>query len=63
MLIPTTEVAQILGVSVATVNRWALDPNHPLKPAQQLPGLTGARLFERSAVVIIAGMLDKERVA
>lgn len=63
VLIPTSEVARMLGVSVATVNRWAKDPDHPLKAAQQLPGETGARLFERSAVILVSRMLHKGLVA
>ena len=44
-LIPTTEVAELLDVSVATVNRWAAEGQ--LKPRHEMPGRTGARLFSR----------------
>jgi excisionase family DNA binding protein len=47
-LISTTEVAEILGVSVATVNRWAAEGQ--LKPRHEMPGRTGARLFSRRDV-------------
>jgi DNA-binding transcriptional MerR regulator len=47
-LLPTAEVAQLLGKSVATINRWATEGR--LKPAVELPGETGARLYLRSDV-------------
>ena len=47
-LIQTTEVASLLDVSVATVNRWAAEGQ--LKPRHELPGRTGARLFSRRDV-------------
>lgn len=39
----TAQVARELGVSVATVNRWAV--NGRLTPAIQVPGQNGARLY------------------
>ena len=47
-LIPTATVAELLDVSVATVNRWAAEGR--LAPAHELPGRTGARLFSRRRV-------------
>lgn len=47
-LIPTSEVAAILGKSVATINRWA--DKGKLEPALELSGLRGARFFRRSDV-------------
>lgn len=46
--ITTAEAAQILGKSVATVNR--LVALGRLTPARKLPGKTGAYLFDRAAV-------------
>ena len=51
-LIPTSEVAEIVGVSVATVNRWA--ESGRLRTAAQAPGPTGARLFARPDVLRLA---------
>lgn len=39
----TAQVAELLGVSVATVNRWAVAGR--LVPAIQVPGHNGARLY------------------
>lgn len=47
-LIPTSEVAELLGISVATVNRWALIGS--IKPAIEIAGRTGARLYRRSDI-------------
>lgn len=47
-LITTKAVAQRLGVSVATVNRWAIQ--NVLEPALTLPGDTGARLYRTADV-------------
>lgn len=58
-LIPTTEAAVILGVSIATVNRWAAAETHPLKPRHELPGETGARLFSRRDVERLAAKRAK----
>lgn len=51
-LIPTAEVAEIVGVGVATVNRWA--ENGTLPTAARAPGPRGARLFARPDVLRIA---------
>lgn len=42
-LIPTKAVAEHLGTTVATVNRWAAEGR--ITPAVEMPGKTGARLF------------------
>lgn len=47
-LLPTASVAELLGKSVATINRWATEGR--LKPALEMGGKTGARLFRRSDV-------------
>ena len=47
-LLATVQVARILRVSVATVNRMAKDGR--LEVAHKLPGLRGAQLFARSSV-------------
>lgn len=44
-LLSSGEVATLLDVSVATVNRWALTGQLPV--AYRLPGRTGANLFRR----------------
>ena len=51
-LIPTAEAAEIVGVSVATINRWA--DKGRLRTAAQAPGHTGARLFAHSDVMRLA---------
>jgi len=50
-LLSTAEVADLLGASVATVNRWAASGKLPV--AHALPGIRGARLFARSDVLVI----------
>lgn len=47
-LLTTAQVARILGVSVATVNRWA--DSGELPTAFKAPGLRGARLFHTTEV-------------
>ena len=47
-LIPATEAARILGVSIATLHRKAAAGEVP--EVAKLPGLRGARLFRRSDV-------------
>lgn len=47
-LLPTKAVAELLGRSVATINRWAQE--RLLEPAIEMEGTTGARLFRRSDV-------------
>jgi predicted site-specific integrase-resolvase len=48
-LLTTAQVAEKLGKSVATVNRWAADGR--LKPAAKAPGIRGAWLFDPADVV------------
>lgn len=48
-LVPTSEVARLLGKSIATVNRLA--QSGQLRPAVEMPGRTGARLYRRSDVI------------
>ncbi len=47
-LLPTATVAELLGKTVTTINRWVLEGK--LIPAVDMPGRTGARLFRRSDV-------------
>lgn len=47
-LVLSSEVAALLGVDVATVNRWARSGR--LKPVMKVPGGTGPNLFRRSDV-------------
>lgn len=56
-LIGTTEAAEILGWSRAKVKREAMSGGLPV--AQKMPGDTGAYLFHRSTVQLIA----RQRVA
>lgn len=50
-LITTAEAGELLGKSVATINRWADDGVLP--HARKLSGLRGARLFRRSDVLAL----------
>lgn len=47
-LVPTAEVASLLKVDTATVNRWARSGR--LTVAVKAPGKTGPNLFRRSDV-------------
>ena len=47
-LMGTRDVAERLGVSIATVNRMARDGR--LKAALRMPGVRGAQLFDREQV-------------
>lgn len=47
-LIPTAEVAKLLGVHIATVTRRAALGQIPV--AMKLPGETGAYLFDRADI-------------
>ncbi|MGX7679110.1 helix-turn-helix domain-containing protein [Jatrophihabitans sp. DSM 45814] len=47
-LAATAEVAEILGRSVATVNRWAKDGK--LRPVAKAPGIRGPYLFDRAEI-------------
>lgn len=51
-LATTAEVAELLGVSVATVNRRADKGLLPV--VAKAPGVRGARLFDRAAVEALA---------
>ena len=51
-LIPTAEVARILGVRVSTVSRRVARGD--LDYAMKLPGETGAYLFDRAAIERLA---------
>lgn len=61
LLIPTAEVAQILGANVKTVTRWASEGTLPY--AQKLPGLRGPYLFDAAEVARFKAARDAERVA
>lgn len=58
-LLTTAEAAHVLGVNVATVNRWAA--SGALAPEHKLPGPTGPRLFARDAVEAFADSRKKAR--
>jgi hypothetical protein len=62
-LISTREASAILGRSIATVNRWADDPGHPLKQASKLPFKRGGRMFRRGDVLRVAALLEAEAAA
>ena len=47
-LLTTAEVAEIAGVDVGTVNRWAREGR--LSVVRQLPGIRGARVFDGGEV-------------
>ena len=51
-IIPTAEAAALVGVSVATINRWA--DKGKLPTIAQASGPTGARFFLRSDVATVA---------
>ena len=55
-LLTTAQVAERLGVSVATVNRKAKDGD--LRPEMEFPGRNGARLFHPSEVERFAATLN-----
>lgn len=62
-LITTAAVADLLGKSVATINRWAAEGREDRpQPSLTLPGETGARLYQRSAVEAYKASED-ERLA
>lgn len=56
-LIPTTEAAEILAVSIATVNRWVRVGE--LTPAAKAPGLRGGNLFDRAEIDALAASQDQ----
>lgn len=47
-LLTTAEAAERLGVSIATLNRWA--KNGAIKVAVQAPGRTGTRLYDEAVI-------------
>lgn len=47
-LIGTKTVAEMLGKSVDTINRWVKEGR--ITPTIEMPGETGARLYRRSDV-------------
>lgn len=50
-LITTKAAADLLGKSVATINRWAADEREDRpQPALKVPGKLGARLYRRADV-------------
>ena len=51
-LMRSAEVADFLGVDVSTLAAWARDGR--ITPAIKLPGIRGARLFERADVERLA---------
>lgn len=56
-VILTTEAAQVLGVSKATIQRWAKSGR--LEPVGKGEGLRGALIFRRSDVEALAAELDE----
>lgn len=58
-IVSTAEAAEILDVTVATVNRWAADGRLPT--ARRLAGTTGARLYLRSVVEGLAAEIAAKR--
>lgn len=57
-LMTTAQVAELLGITVAWANKQAARGRLPV--AHKLPGLTGAYLFHRDEIELIA---DREPVA
>ena len=47
-LVSTSEAARRLGISVATLNRWAKNGTIPV--AVQAPGRTGTRLYDEATI-------------
>ena len=47
-LVSTSEAARRLGISVATLNRWA--KNGAIPVAVQAPGRTGVRLYDEGEI-------------
>ena len=60
-LITAAQAAQILGRGVSTVHRYHEIGRLPA--AAKLPGLTGAKLFDRKVVERFAAELGTERAA
>lgn len=51
-LLSTAQAAELLGVSVYTVNRWAREGR--ITPSVQLSGPTGARLYDPEHIEAVA---------
>lgn len=60
-LIPTKQVAELLGVDVRTVHRLA-DKGH-LPHSVKVPGTTGAYMFDADAVEAYRRQREQERAA
>jgi predicted site-specific integrase-resolvase len=60
-LVPTAQAATMLGVSIATVNRWAQAGR--LAVVAKGRGEKGAQVFHRADVVQLAGELVAEAEA
>lgn len=60
-LIGSTEAAEILSLSRATINRWAVEGK--LIPVMKAPGDKGARFFKLSDVERIKEDLSRKRAA
>lgn len=57
-LLSAQEAAELLGKDDSTIHRWATSGR--LKPAYEMPGKTGARLFLKSEVEQLKAELDAE---
>lgn len=54
----TKAVADLLGTTSATINRWAIAGR--ITPAVEMEGTTGARLYRRSDVeALLAAKVDE----
>lgn len=60
-LITTAEAADILGVTVSTVNRWAVAGRIAI--AVQGPGRRGVRMFRRDHITTVAAGLNRSEAA
>ena len=56
-LIPSREVAELLGCGRSTLTRWVQEGR--LKEAKKFDGITGPRLFWRKDVEHLAKTLDR----
>lgn len=56
-LITTAQAAERLGIERSTLSRWVTAGR--IAPAMQLPGATGAMLFDPGAVARLAAKLAK----
>lgn len=60
-LIPTVEVAGILGRDVRTISRWTKSGR--LTPATKLPGKRGAYLFDRHEIIRVREEIERAGAA